>query len=392
MGNGYHYRVVATIDAVDAAAWDRLHASADTNITLTRHYLRAVEQERLFGSAPLYITLASVDAPDLIAAAVCAIMPLDLVALADQRVQRLAEGVRRLAPAFLFTRAVVCGSLVTLGHSGILIHPDVDPASALSALHRVISAVARQARASLVLFQDIGPCDPSSLGWLRCHGYLCLPTLPTHRFPPTFRNFDEYTLEVRAGYRRAIRLSRRKLRDAGVTLERVEDPDDLIALYGEAEHRLYRAVEERAAYKFEVVSTHFFHALARAWPRGLTCTFARSPTGEVIGFLWSLLVAGRFHTLYIGLDYHWNARCDLYFNLFYADLDFALRRGAISIDLGQTAETFKSRLGAWPEPRYLCFQARRPMLALALHLALPLLAPESATAPVRHVFRHAVTR
>src|SRR5262245_46226915 len=103
MGNGYHYRIAATIDAVDAAAWDRLHASAEASITLTRHYLRAVEQERLFGSEPLYITLASADAPDLIAAAVCAIMPLDMVALADQGVQRLVGAARRYAPSMLFT-------------------------------------------------------------------------------------------------------------------------------------------------------------------------------------------------------------------------------------------------------------------------------------------------
>jgi predicted N-acyltransferase len=219
-----------------------------------------------------------------------------------------------------------------------------------------------------------------------------LPTLPTHRFPPIFRDFEEYSQEVRAGYRRAIRLTQRKLRDAGVTLERVEDPDELIARYGKAEHRLYRAVEERAAYKFEVVSTRFFHSLARAWPGGLTCTFARAPSGEVIGFLWSLLVAGRFHTLYVGLDYRWNARCDLYFNLFYADLDYALRRGATSIDLGQTADVFKSRLGAWQEPLFLCFRARRPVLAQALRLALPLLTPAAVPAPVYHVFRHALAR
>ncbi len=155
MANVYRYRIAATIDAVDAAAWDMLCASADADIVLSRHYLRAVEQERLFGNAPLYITLSPIDAPDLIAAAVCAIMPLDVVALANQGVQRIVSTVRRHAPSFLYMRALVCGSLVTLGHSAILIHPDVDEMRTLGALHRIISAIARQARASLVLFQDL---------------------------------------------------------------------------------------------------------------------------------------------------------------------------------------------------------------------------------------------
>jgi predicted N-acyltransferase len=218
-------------------------------------------------------------------------------------------------------------------------------------------------------------------------GYLRIATLPVHIFPPGFRDFEEYTRRVRASYRRSIRITQRKLHNAGVRLERVEDPVQLIALYGEAEHQLYRAVEAKAAYHFEIVTQRFFHALARACPGELTCALAYAPSGQIIGFQWSLLTGGRFHTIYVGLDYAWNARCELYFNLFYADLDYALRRGATYIDLGQTAESFKTRLGAQQEPRYLCFQALNPLLAYALRRALPLLTlPENAV-PAHHVFR-----
>ena len=143
----------------------------------------------------------------------------------------------------------------------------------------------------------------------------------------------------------------------------------------------------KAEYQYEVLSTETFHALARAFPGELTLLLARAPSGEVIGYLWSLFVAGRYCVLYAGLDYEWNARCELYFNLMYAELAHALDCGARRIELGQTADGFKARLGCEAEPRTHCLRARGAAPSLVLRAILPLLAPQSPPAPALRVFR-----
>ena len=49
---------------------------------------------------------------------------------------------------------------------------------------------------------------------------------------------------------------------------------------------------------------------------------------------------------------------DLYFNLYYNDLDQAFRRGHEQIHLGQDSDDFKMRLGS--RPRALSFYVRAP--------------------------------
>ena len=47
-----------------------------------------------------------------------------------------------------------------------------------------------------------------------------------------------------------------------------------------------------------------------------------------------------------------NPSLDLYFNLMYAEMDFAFTAGAETHVFGQTADDFKSRLGCHQERRY----------------------------------------
>jgi hypothetical protein len=136
-----------------------------------------------------------------------------------------------------------------------------------------------------------------------------------------------------------------------------------------------------------VLSKETFHALARAFPGEVTLLLACAPSGEVIGYSWSLFVQGHCCALYVGLDYEWNARCALYFHLAYAEMAYALDRDAHRIELGQTADSFKARLGCEAEARTLCLRARGALPSLALRAVLPLLAPQSPRALALRVFR-----
>jgi predicted N-acyltransferase len=387
---GYQYHFTSTIGALYPPAWDKLCVSSEADVMLTRRFLKVLEDVRLFASATRYFAVWDPATSHYRAAVVVTLLPLDLVALAGRHVRRAVALLRRLFPSFLLVNAAFCGLSVSLGQSGVLAPPgadDHDERRAMRALDQLVQSVARAERARLVVYQDLAPRDETRLLELERRGYRRVANLPTHTFPTRFRDFDEYLGQLRANYRKIIRRSQRKFHAAGVTLDRLADPARIQAEYTDETHRLYHAVVDRAEYQYEVVTTSFFHALALAFPGELTCLLARAPSGEVIGFLWSLLVDGRYYGLYSGMDYDWNARCDLYFNLMYAELDYALRSGARTIDLGQTADRFKSRLGSEEESRTLCIRGRGALLSPLLRATLPLLAPASRPAPALHVFR-----
>jgi predicted N-acyltransferase len=382
----YAYRLDTTVDAVDRGAWDDLCASADADVMMTRPFLRVVEEEHIFGSQQLYLVLSDPITTQAIAAAVFTILPVDMAALAGHALRQTVTTLRRVAPSFLEFPVALCGLPVSLGQSSLLIRPGADDARALAALDTLLRGTALQAGTALMAYKEFAPQDATRLDRLRASGYQHVPTLPTYIFPPQFRDFEAYVHALRAPYRNSIRHSQQKLRDAGVTIDRLDDPEQIASWYTAETHQLYLGVVARAEYQFEVLSATFFRALARAFPGELTFAVARTAAGEVIGYLCSLQAQGRFHGLYMGLDSRWNARCDLYFNLMYADLDYALRQGARRIELGQTADVFKARLGCQQEPRSLCIQARGRILPGVLRWGLPLLTPSPETLPVFHVF------
>jgi hypothetical protein len=66
--------------------------------------------------------------------------------------------------------------------------------------------------------------------------------------------------------------------------------------------------------------------------------------------------------VYSGVDYEMNERAHIYFNLFYHDLDYAFSTGTTEVNLGETSDGFKSRLGTEMVPMYCYVKARNPVV------------------------------
>src|SRR5262249_32388295 len=106
-----------------------------------------------------------------------------------------------------------------------------------------------------------------------------------------------------------------------------------------------------SAHRLELLPIAFFHSLARRLPGqvGLTVVYAGD---RVAAFNWNLFDGEAYHLLFAGLDYDLNPSLDLYFNLMYAEMDFAFRAGAETLVFGQTADDFKVRLGCGQDRRF----------------------------------------
>jgi hypothetical protein len=151
-------------------------------------------------------------------------------------------------------------------------------------------------------------------------------------------------------------------------------------------HRLNEAVVARSPVKLVILPVGFFRELVGQFPGLVTLTTVYDGD-RIVAFNWGLADGPVYRYLFCGVDHAAGRDADLYFNLMYHQLDEALRRGPRRIQVGQTADEFKARLGCRPAPRYFYVKACRPVARLALRHGFKLLFPDRPPLPTRAVFR-----
>jgi hypothetical protein len=304
-----------------------------------------------------YVIVRDADA-NPIACACLTELPVDPLVLAAGPFKKVGSHFRRVFPRLLSFKILMCGLPVSTGDSALRFAPGAEPSLALRTLDGVLNAVARRSGASFLLFKEFEDSDRSRMAGLVDLGYTQAESLPMNSFLSSFSDFEHYLSSLKAHYRQDIRRSRAKLERTGCVINRTRGGAFLEQFYTARLHGLYLAVLSRAANKLEVLPHEFFLALARQFRESISFTYI-SRGSEVVAFNWAFQDEQSYRLLFCGLDYELNAEADLYFNLMYAELDNALRAGVARIDIGQTADAFKSRLGCLQAPLWLYLKAAR---------------------------------
>jgi len=171
-----------------------------------------------------------------------------------------------------------------------------------------------------------------------------------------------YRAALRSPWRR--RLDRSAERFAGVVTRRTT-----CAHFTDRHHRLYLDVLDRAAERLETLSCAFFRGLPP--PLELVSCYRGADL-----LCWRIVLAERGRLTFVlgGHDYERNAANDAYFNNLYGVLVDGFAAGAGEIDLGQTAEDAKARLGAVAAETRMVLHHSRRLLDAPLRLASPLIA------------------
>jgi len=312
--------------------------------------------------------------------------PVDVFVLSSPGVQSLARGARAIFPRFGFLRVLFVGLPVSLGQSHLVISPDVDAEAVVTSLDDALQAIAARERAWLVVWKEFDPAGAARLAPLLARGYRRAESPAMHELDARFKDFADYCSALRSHYRSDIRRSERKFRASGLRARQLRDPEEIRRVYTREVHRLYEAVVARSPVKLEILPVEFFHELVRQLP-GLVSLTTISSGQRIVAFNWGLIDGRVHHYLFCGIDYAAARDGDLYFNLMYHQLDEALRCNPARIELGQTADMFKARLGSRPNPRFLFVRPCGALARTALRHGFGLLFPERPAIPTHSVFR-----
>jgi hypothetical protein len=180
-------------------------------------------------------------------------------------------------------------------------------------------------------------------------------TLPTIEVENRWATWEAYVAALRAPYRR--RLRRQAAHAATLTIE-----TGPCARFTDAMHALYLQTFQRSHDKLERLTADFFRQL----PAEFQLTTYADAAG-LHGWTISVLDGERWTFFLGGRSYAASAPPDLYFQMLLTVLRQGIAAGARIIDLGQTAETPKLRLGGVPRERFLLGHHSNPLLCRLLH-------------------------
>jgi hypothetical protein len=269
----------------------------------------------------------------------------------------------RWFPALFHPRALVVGSPCSdEGTVGLL--PRVSRQSALLCLQDAFEARARELQASLLVWKDFPASDAADFEWLMGQR----PLFSMTSFPGTVvalpgRGKDDYFAALKGGQRRNLKRKLRRGAEAvDITIEMIQNPttraiDEIFALFQQS--------YEKATTQFEHLDRRFFEIVATQ-PVAHFVVLREKRSGEMLAFMLGFDMGGRVIHKYLGIDYRRPQEWALYFRLWDAIVDWALSRGASSIQSGQTGYGGKIDVGHLLVPLTVYARHRNPVIHAVL--------------------------
>ena len=179
---------------------------------------------------------------------------------------------------------------------------------------------------------------------------LNMRTLPTFILKLGFNDIESYENSLRHNYRRRVHKFIEKFYNV-----RTEATD--CSLFNEEHYRLYLEIMKRTKTKLEILSMDLF--------RNLPSNFVMTSYYNENSMLCWHITCRDGNTLFFffgGMNYSSRDNFQSYHNNLYGIIREAISNKYDFIDLGQTAETAKSRFGAIPEERKMFLYHSNPVI------------------------------
>jgi hypothetical protein len=178
-------------------------------------------------------------------------------------------------------------------------------------------------------------------------------TFPTYKLKISWCSFNEYLDSMRSHYRY-------RLKKALVKFNSVKAEELLQRDFDERLYSLYEAVYINSKGKLEKMTIDFF----RTYPSKIIRFTAE---GEPIAFVQMVENQKELIFLFGGINYSLNQKYDLYINILLFVINYGIKNGFESIELGQTADEIKTKLGAVKNTKFMYIHHNNFLIRLLLN-------------------------
>ncbi len=201
--------------------------------------------------------------------------------------------------------------------------------------------------------------------------FSCVPTLPSLIIENRFESFEHYLEQMRSHYRyRAIK-AMKKFDNVSI---------DVNGTFDSAQYDMYDAVFQNSNYPLAKNDIVFFEQ----FPGTIEQFYIEEKT---IGFCQYYIDEKTLYFMFCGINYETLKTYDTYLNMLLIIIRRGIEAGVKTIDLGQTTETIKQKLGGTLKPLYICHYHKNSIIRSLMKNIMPILGYKTPTTRY-HVFKN----
>ncbi len=350
----YSVRFVATEKAISAELW-----AACFPTPLEGHWwyrtLEASGLEQQFEFS--YALLLRDDQP--VGIAPLFVMDIEVDFLIPRALIPFLAWLGKMLPALSAPKVLMIGSPCSdEGTVGLL--PGADRRAAFLALQNAVEAEAQRRRIQVVVWKDFASQNDADLKWLAQRaGLFRMVSFPGTQLALPGSRKEDYLKSLTST--RRYNLKKKLKRSAQIfdpIVDVVQNPD---AATIDELYALFEKTRAHAKTSFENLDRRFFEQIAQQ-PASHFVILRERESGRAVAFKLCFDVGGHIINKYIGMDYSRPREWYLYFRLTDATIDWALSRGAKSIQSGQTGYSAKLEQGHKLYPLTIYGKHRSPAL------------------------------
>ena len=357
-------KIVNKIAELPQQEWDSLFPQVLENY----YFFKNLDESSFDQFSFFYILVYENDIP--VGAAPCFMMDFPLDIAVSGLLKLFFSAVRKVLPKLIRPKVVACGLPMGIGRIGVA----GDPGEVMEAIYGGLEKIAKENKASMIIFKDFNKSYENLLEPLLAKGFLKLESYPTTEMDLHFNSFDEYLKTLSRVSREGLKRNLKKI-DSGVKIDLEEKPalenEELSQVYG-----LYLQTYNKQELGFEKLSMDFFKNMSRNMPEEAKY-FLWRVEGKIVAFALCLVTGDYFIDYYLGFDYALASRYYLYFVRFRDLMKWCIAHGIKKYEMGVTSYEAKRRLGFNFIRLYCYFKHRNKLINRLIRPLNHIMKPEN---------------
>ena len=237
-------------------------------------------------------------------------------------------------------RMLVLGSLFSVGRSGYYFSSlQVSPAYILEIVRRVAETV----RPTVCVLKDMGVKEREYLNLSDDFQSFDSDTTMVLALKQNWKSFADYTSDLRKKYRQRLAT----ILNDGQPIVRVPMSLGEIELASERIRELFLAVAQRQSVRLGFVDEQYILSMKKQLGEKFRVV-GYYYNDVLLAFATYLAHNNELEVHYIGIDYTFNEKYKLYFNILFDSVKLGIEEGFEQVELGRTSREAKSSMGCLP--------------------------------------------
>jgi len=358
-------RIFKRIEEIPAEVWKSVFPE-----TLESYgFFKALDESGFEQFAFRYILIY--DGETVVGATSCFLMHYPLETTVQGPLRMLMLGIKKIFPAAIDLKAVICGLLMDQGRIGI---KSENPQAVVGEILACMDRFAKEHKAAILAFKDFGSEYTELLKPALEQGFCKIQNLPSTDMDLNFNSLEDYMKTLSRASRDGFKRKLKKLNTGpkfDLEIAHRLTPEALDEVYA-----LYLQTVEHGETQFETVPKEFFDRVAVNMPEE-THFFLWRQEGRMVAFAYCLVSEDHFLDFYLGFDYAIAFDYHLYFVRFRDLMNWCIQHKMKKYEMGATGYEAKRRLGFKMVPIFIYAKCRHAWLNPAFKLLCRAVQPEN---------------